>query len=172
METMATMDEPKPSYPTIEWTSIEATGTVLHSGTSLVLVPSGPARPDHHLALQLQGDDLPPEDAHVVVQGELTGRTLLVRGWRPESLDTSAWGRKNRFMDGGTDRETAHRVSRSIPKDWPIISVGGASTRSDNLIVTLHVEQLTPEIFDWLAAQPAGSVEVFTFIRPLVAADR
>jgi hypothetical protein len=58
-----------------------ATGTTLRSVSQPVLVPTGPAGPDHQLALRLHGMDLPPAGTRAVMEGKLTGRSLHVSEW-------------------------------------------------------------------------------------------
>ena len=60
--------------------------------------------------------------------------------------------------------EVSHQVTDSIPDDWPIISVGEAKLPSGNWVCQLEVEQVTPEIRDWLNEQPDGAVHLVSFI--------
>ncbi len=144
--------------------TVLATGTVLLDGDRPVLVPTGPDMSGHVLALELRGQDLPPHGTRAAVEGELTGRSLRVVRWRPEPHSTSAWGRSP--QGAGVAPEDAKEVMDGVSEDWPIISVGEARTSGDRRVVVLEVEQITPEIAEWLQRQPAGAVQVIPFISP------
>src|SRR3712207_9170435 len=62
--------------------SVVAVGTVLRADEGSVLVPTGPAGPDHQAALTLHGSALPPVGTRVVIEGGLVGRSLHVVQWR------------------------------------------------------------------------------------------
>jgi hypothetical protein len=141
-----------------------ATGTILRSGSQPVLVPTGPAGPDHQLALRLHGMDLPPAGTRAVMEGKLTGRSLHVSEWRPEPDSTSAWGDIPDVE--GVSPAVTHRITDSIPESWPIISIGETKTSGNNRVVVLEVDQATPEVQEWFHQQPHGSVHLITFIRP------
>ena len=147
--------------------TVLATGSVTRAGSQPVLVPTGPAdhpdRPDHPFALELHGQDLPPNGTRAVIEGELTGRSLRVTQWRSEPHSTSAWA----ILDvEGTDTATADVVSDRLPEGWPVISVGVSPTTAGSQVVVLEVDHATPEVHNWVRKQPSGSVCLITFITP------
>jgi hypothetical protein len=131
-----------------------------------LLVPSGPAelqREDHPFAVELHGHDLPHYGARVVVEGELTERSLRVTQWRSEPGSTTAWAIPDVL---GADAATTDEVIGRMPEGWPVISVGVITTASGNRVVVLEVDHASPEIHDWILHQPSGSVHLITFITP------
>jgi len=145
--------------------TVAANGTVRRTDDDdrLVLVPSGPTGPDHPMALDLLGPDLPPESLRVVVEGELDGRSLRVARWRREPAATSAWGPVPEDYAGvSPDESTA--ILNSVSDDWPLISTGEHKTPGGNFVVRLQVERVTPEIRRWYEQQPPGSVHLVSFI--------
>src|SRR4051812_3138440 len=143
--------------------SVVVTGTVQPDGGRLVLVPTGPDDSESVVAVELRGQDLPPTGARVAVSGELADRSLQVAGWQREPDSTSAWSTTLPGVEG-VAAEVSHQVTDSIPDDWPIISVGEAKLPSGNWVCQLEVEQVTPEIRDWLNEQPDGAVHLISFI--------
>jgi hypothetical protein len=141
-----------------------ATGTVTRAGSQPVLVPTGPAdHPDHPFALELHGQDLPPDGTRAVIEGELTGRSLRVAKWRSEPHSTSAW---TTLDVQGTDTATTDAVIDRLPEGWSVISVGVSPTTVGNQVVVLEVDHATPEVHDWVRKEPSGFVHLITFITP------
>jgi hypothetical protein len=151
-------------HPETGMRTVLAIGTVTLLGDQSVLVPTAPAGADPWLAVQLLGQDLPPIETRVAVEGALSGRSLHVSRWRPEPESTSAWAPI--AEEGGVTPETAQAIVESLPEDWPIISFGEAKVSGDRRVVQLEVEEATPEISEWVQRQPPGSIRLVTFIRP------
>jgi hypothetical protein len=144
--------------------SVVAVGTVLRADEGSVLVPTGPAGPDHQAALTLHGSALPPVGTRVVIEGGLVGRSLHVVQWRVEPESTSAW--QTSYDVEGVSASAAQGVLDSLPEDWPIISVGVTRTSGDRGVVVLELDHATPEVHDWIRQRPPGSVHLITFVRP------
>jgi hypothetical protein len=152
------------AHPGTGMRTVLATGTVKLLGDQPVLAPTAPAGADPWLALQLLGEDLPPVETRVAVEGVLSARSLYVSHWRPEPESTSAWAPI--AEDGGVTPKTAQAILAGLPEDWPIISFGEAKVPGDRRVVQLEVQEATPEISAWVQRQPPGSIRLVTFISP------
>ena len=144
--------------------AVVAVGTVLRAGDRLLLVPTGPADPDHPYARDLRGADLPPAGMRVAIEGESVGRSLHVVRWQVEPDSTSAW--QTSYDVEGVSASAAESILDSVPEDWPIISVGESRTSGDRVVVVLELDHATAEVHDWVRQQPPGSVHLSTSTRP------
>ena len=114
-------------------------------------------------AIAISGDDLPEPDVRVSVEGLLIGQDLRVSGWEPESRIPFSWEEMSEAA--GVSEEEVLMTRASVPKDWALVSSGGAKTKNGKKVVVLHVVRATSETAEWAAQQLDGSVLVYSFVR-------
>jgi hypothetical protein len=140
-------------------------GQVTIVDTEPSLIPSVPdgveGRTD--CAVKIRGTHLPAIGDHVTVHGSLNGQEITVIDWEYQNRQHFSW--EERSQSTGVDQATLQEIRDSRPKEWEIVSIGAARTAAGKKVLTLHVVRATPEVSDWVARQPKGSVIVYSFIR-------